>query len=147
MRKVASRQLSKHTGRVSRRQQVGGYLSRSTDSERFWPRREGQHVHASVSSASYYFRSRPARWSCAGRTGSSDHKSRPRNNSKNLLPTPGAHSATTSAPEFASRSAGPRWAHVGWSPWYRCASKIDGPVEPQRLGTRTTGVTPGRVFA
>ena len=35
------KELSRHTRRASRRQRVGGYLSRSSDSVRIWPRREG----------------------------------------------------------------------------------------------------------
>ena len=39
--------------------------SRSSDSERIWPTREGQHVHASVTSAPSYLRSWFGRWSRA----------------------------------------------------------------------------------
>ena len=53
------------SGRAGRIQRVRGYLSRSSDSERIWPRREGLHVHASVSSASCCLRSWPGRRSLA----------------------------------------------------------------------------------
>ena len=50
-------ELSGHTGRASKRQRVGRYFSRCSDSRWSWFMRRGLHVHASVSSASYYLRS------------------------------------------------------------------------------------------
>ena len=66
---------------------------------------------------------------CAGRTGSSYEEVRSRNGysflCRKLLPTRGAQGANTSVPELGERWA--KWAHVGWSPWHLCASKVDGP--------------------
>ena len=45
-------ELSRHTGRASKRQRVGRYFSRCSDPKKSWFRRRGPHVHASVSSAS-----------------------------------------------------------------------------------------------
>ena len=59
------KELSRHTGRASRSKRVRGYFSHSSDSKRIWPFREGLHVHASVSSASYYLRSWLCRWTWA----------------------------------------------------------------------------------
>ena len=97
-------------------------------------------VSTSVSSASYYLRPWPSRWSraqpaalagehCAERTGSSCEKLHAQSEqsypSKKLLPTPTEceHLSSGICPE--ARRA--KWAHVGWAPWFRCADKVGRP--------------------
>ena len=120
---------------------VGGCLSRSSDSKRIWPRREGLHVDASFSSASYHLRSWLGRWSWADQ---------PRLQGNLLcrkdwiqvrkialsewviLPVQevAAYPWCTECERLHSgmclEERRAKWGHVGWSPWYRCASKIDG---------------------
>ena len=129
-------ELSGHTGPACRRPRVGGYLSRCSDSAWIWSRRKGLHVHAWVSSASYYLQSWPGRWSWArpaALAGKSTVLRKIALSGRVILPVQevAANPWCTEREHLRSGTCSEerraKWAHVGLSPWHRCASKIDGP--------------------
>ena len=133
-------ELSRHPGRACRRQRVGG-CSRCSDSQWSWFSLSDLYVHDSTSSASYFLRSWPDRWSWADQ---------PRQQGNVLcrkdwiqlrriafsewvmMPVqevpvyPGCSECEHLRSETCLEERLAKWAHVGWSPLHRCANKIDG---------------------
>ena len=106
-------ELSGHTDRASKRQQVRGPLSRCGYSKWSGFRSWGLLVHASVSSASCYLRSWPGRWS----------RARPAAPAGKSSVQEGR--ASTSAPKTAPRRAGP--SGLTSASRHGISAKVDGP--------------------
>ena len=108
--------------------------SRCSDSEWIWPRRRGLHVHATVSSASSIMA-----WSMVLGSNSSTCREIYCATKKSalsewvILPVqevaayPWCTACEHLCPGTWPDERQAEWAHVGWSPWHRCAGKVDGP--------------------
>ena len=132
--------MSGHSGRAHRRQRVGGYHSRFGDPEWSWFSESDLHVHASVSSASYCFRSWPDRWfvpdppRLQGNLLCRKDWIQLRRSALSqwvffLVQEVAAYSWCSGCEHLRSGTweRWTKWAHVGWSPWHLCVSKVDGP--------------------